>query len=67
MVKKFRELRKNTSPEAQERAHAKAIAMTADLSLAELRRAHHFSQEQLAAKLAIKQLPEVTGVGGKPL
>lgn len=55
MAKKFRDLRKTMSPEAQERAHAKAMEMMADLPLAELRQARHFSQEQLAAELVVKQ------------
>jgi transcriptional regulator with XRE-family HTH domain len=43
------------SPEAQARSHAKAMAMKATLPLAELRQARHFSQEQLAAALEVKQ------------
>ncbi len=55
MAKKFRDLRKAMSPEAQVRAHEKARAMKAELPLAELRQARHFSQEQLAAELEVKQ------------
>lgn len=55
MTKKFRDLRKNMSPEAQERSHTKTMAMMADLPLAELRQARHFSQQQLAAELEVKQ------------
>jgi len=55
MNKKFKDLRKAMSPEAQARSHAKAIAMKADLPLAELRQARHFSQVQLAAELHVKQ------------
>lgn len=55
MAKKFRDLRQAMSPDAQARSHAKAIAMMAALPLAELRQARHFSQEQLAAELAVKQ------------
>jgi transcriptional regulator with XRE-family HTH domain len=43
------------SPEAQKRSHAKATAMLSDLPLAELRQARHFSQQQLAAELEVKQ------------
>ncbi len=55
MAKKFKDLRKAMSPEAQARSHAKAIAMKAELPLAELRQARHFSQEQLASILEVKQ------------
>ncbi|MEJ1360718.1 MAG: XRE family transcriptional regulator [Candidatus Sedimenticola sp. (ex Thyasira tokunagai)] len=55
MAKKFKDLRKAMSPEAQARSHAKAMQMIADLPLAELRQARHFSQEQLAAELHVKQ------------
>lgn len=55
MAKKFKDLRKAMSPEAQARAHEKAMAMMAELPLAELRQARYFSQEQLAAELSVKQ------------
>lgn len=55
MAKKFRDLRNKLSPEAQARAHEKALAMLADLPLAELRQARHLSQEQLAAELGVRQ------------
>jgi transcriptional regulator with XRE-family HTH domain len=55
MAKKFRDLRQAMSPEAQTEAHEKAVAMKAELPLAELRQARHFSQEQLAAELEVKQ------------
>ncbi len=55
MAKKFRDLRKAMSPEAQARSHAKAMELMADLPLAELRQARHFSQEQLASELDVKQ------------
>ncbi len=55
MAKKFRDLRQTMSPEAQARAHEKAAAMTAELPLAELRQARHFSQVQLASELDVKQ------------
>ena len=55
MPRKFKELRQAMRPEAQARAHEKAKAMKAELPLAELRQARHFSQEQLAAELHVKQ------------
>ncbi len=55
MAKKFRDLRKNMSSEAQARSRAKAKVMLSDLPLAELRQARQFSQEQLAAELEVKQ------------
>jgi len=55
MARKFRDLRQGMSPEAQKRSHAKATAMLSDLPLAELRQARHFSQQQLAAELEVKQ------------
>ena len=55
MAKKFKDLRKAMSPEAQARAHEKAMVMKAELPLAELRQARYFSQEQLAAVLDVKQ------------
>lgn len=55
MAKKFKDLRKAMSPEAQARAHEKAMVMKAELPLAELRQARYFSQEQLAAVLEVKQ------------
>lgn len=55
MAKKFRDLRQALSTESQRRSHEKAMAMMADMPLAELRQARHFSQEQLAAELEVKQ------------
>jgi predicted XRE-type DNA-binding protein len=55
MAKKFKDLRKAMSPEAQARAHEKAMVLKAELPLAELRQARFFSQEQLAAVLEVKQ------------
>ena len=55
MAKKFRDLRTKMSDEAQVRAHKKALAMMAELPLAELRKARHLSQEQLAAVLEVQQ------------
>lgn len=55
MAKNFRQLREAMSPEAQARSHEKAIAMIAELPLAELRQARLLSQEQLAAQLEVKQ------------
>lgn len=55
MAKNFRHLREAMSPEAQARAHQKALAMLDELPLAELRQARLLSQKQLAAQLQIKQ------------
>ena len=55
MARKFKDLRQAMSPEAQARSHEKALAMKVALPLAELRQARHFSQEQLATELAVKQ------------
>lgn len=55
MAKNFRQLREAMSPEAQARSHEKAMAMIAELPLAELRQARLFSQEQLAVQLEVKQ------------
>ena len=55
MAKKFKDLRKAMSPEAQARAHEKAIIMKAELPLAELRQARHLSQVELAEKLDVQQ------------
>ncbi len=55
MAKKFRDLRKKMSAEAQTRVHEKAKAMMAELPLAELRQAHQLSQQELAAVLQVKQ------------
>jgi len=55
MAKNFRQLREAMSPEAQARSREKAMAMIAELPLAELRQARLFSQEQLAAQLEVKQ------------
>lgn len=55
MAKKFRDLRKAMSPEAQELAKAKTMEIMNDLPLAELRQARFYSQEQLAEVLEVKQ------------
>jgi len=55
MAKKFSDLRQAMSPEAQARSHEKTLAMKAELPLAELRQARHFSQVQLASVLKVKQ------------
>ncbi len=55
MAKKFRDLRTKMSPEAQERAHQKAVKLQAELPLAELRQARYLSQEQLATELEVRQ------------
>jgi DNA-binding transcriptional regulator YiaG len=55
MAKKFRDLRGRMSPESQERAHARAKAMLAELPLQELRQARYLTQEALAKTLGSKQ------------
>jgi transcriptional regulator with XRE-family HTH domain len=55
MAKKFRDLRARMSQESRGRAHEKAQKMLSGLPLAELRQARHFSQEQLAAELDVRQ------------
>lgn len=55
MAKKFKDLRKGMSPEAQARSHEKAKTLLAELPLAELRQARQLSQQQLAAELSVKQ------------
>ena len=55
MAKKFRDLRARMSQESRGRAHEKAQKMLRGLPLAELRQARHFSQEQLAAELDVRQ------------
>lgn len=55
MAKKFSELRKNMSPESQERAKAKTKVMLAGMALGELREARRLTQEQLAERLNVKQ------------
>ena len=55
MAKKFSELRARMSPEAQAQAMAKAIAMMAEMPLAELRQARGMSQQMLAEILSVKQ------------
>jgi len=55
MAKKFRDLRAKMSKESRARTHEKAQLMLSRLPLAELRQARHFSQEQLAAELDVRQ------------
>jgi transcriptional regulator with XRE-family HTH domain len=55
MAKKFRDLRKKMHVKAQARAHEKALAMMAELPLAELRQARQLSQEELATVLKVQQ------------
>jgi len=55
MARKFRDLRANMSKESRARTHEKAQLMLSRLPLAELRQARHFSQEQLAAELDVRQ------------
>lgn len=55
MAKKFRDLRAKMSKESRARTHEKAQVMLSELPLAELRQARHYSQEQLAAELDVRQ------------
>lgn len=55
MAKKFSELRKNMSPESQEKAKAKTKVMLSEMALDELREARRLTQEQLADRLHVKQ------------
>ena len=55
MAKKFAELRAKMKPASQERAHAKAQKMLADMPLNELRQARGLSQAALARILKVQQ------------
>lgn len=55
MARKFNELRKGMSADAQREAKSRAEAMLREMPLQELRRARQLSQEQLAQVLEIKQ------------
>lgn len=55
MAKKFSALREKMSPEAQERARAKARDYAAEMPLDELREARQMTQEHLAKILSVKQ------------
>jgi transcriptional regulator with XRE-family HTH domain len=51
----FAELRARMSPEAQEKAAAKALRLEAEMDLAEVRRALKMSQEEIAQILHVGQ------------
>jgi DNA-binding transcriptional regulator YiaG len=51
----FATLREAMSPESRERAREKAVALRAEMDLAELRNAMQLSQEELANSLCIGQ------------
>ena len=55
MAKKFSELRKKMSPEAQAKAKAKTQAMLDEMPLNELRQARGLSQKVLAEILHVQQ------------
>jgi DNA-binding transcriptional regulator YiaG len=55
MAKKFSELRARLSPEARDRAQAKAKEMLAEMPLHELRHARGLSQKMLAEALHVQQ------------
>ncbi len=55
MAKNFKALQAKMRPEARRRAEAKADAMLRSMSLDELREALELTQEELAARLQMKQ------------
>ncbi|MHB9027519.1 MAG: XRE family transcriptional regulator [Candidatus Latescibacterota bacterium] len=55
MAKSFNILRKKISPEAREKASAKAHTIMQEMLLSELRQARKLSQEKIAASLKVKQ------------
>jgi len=55
MAKKFSELRKKMSPEAQERVKEKTKVFLGEMALDELREARRLTQEQLAERFHVKQ------------
>ena len=55
MAKKFRALREKMSPEAQERARAKARQYAEAMALDELREAREMTQQHLARILGVNQ------------
>ena len=55
MAKSFKMLREKMSPEARERARAKAEELIEEMPLNELRAARKLTQEKLAANLHVKQ------------
>jgi transcriptional regulator with XRE-family HTH domain len=55
MAKKFKQLKKKMSAEAQERAQIKTQVMATDMALAELRQAFNLSQEEMANVMKLKQ------------
>ncbi|MBI4574296.1 MAG: XRE family transcriptional regulator [candidate division NC10 bacterium] len=55
MAKHFKALQAKMAPEARRRAEAKADAMLRSMSLDELREALELTQEELAARLQVKQ------------
>ena len=55
MARNFKELEARMSPEARERAKAKALQMIEEMPLDELREALNLTQESLAETLHVKQ------------
>ena len=55
MAKNFKALQAKMPPEAHRRAEAKAEAMLRSMSLDELRESLELTQEELAARLRVKQ------------
>ena len=65
MTKSLNELRKKIKPEVQAAARAKAVAIVAEMSLAEVRKANGQSQAMVAEKLNIAQ-PNVSQIENRP-
>ena len=55
MANKFSKLRSRMSPQAQQRAESRALAMLAEMPLNELRQARGLSQKMLAEVLNVQQ------------
>jgi transcriptional regulator with XRE-family HTH domain len=55
MSRKFDELRKKMSPEAQARSKARAGEILHEMALSDLRRARELTQEQVAKNLSVNQ------------
>lgn len=53
--KSFSMLRESMTPESRDRAHKKALRLRNEMDLAEIRKAMHLSQEELASTLHIGQ------------
>jgi DNA-binding transcriptional regulator YiaG len=65
MAKSFKLLQEKMSPEARDRAQAKAEGMIREMALDELRAALDLTQEQLAGALRVNQAA-ISKVGSLP-